>query len=191
MHGQVTLLDRPLPPGEGWGEGLVKSTSSLSTSLIVVSVERIEGVLLSDETSGHEATARPSPRQSFDSRAGTGRGQRLRHAFRACGNVTLTTERLVAAAPHPDPLPEGEGLEFGRYRSRRTPSTQRRRCTHKSRRSIALSLRERVGVRGSSKHASLSTITGRCSCRNFHLPSLRSRSHRQTFASAVARFLRR
>ena len=115
MHVQVTLLDRPLPPGEGWGEGLVKSTSSLSTSLIVVSVERIEGVLLSDETSGHEATARPSPRQSFDSRAGNGRGQRLRHASRACGNVTLTTERLVAAAPHPDPLPEGEGLEIGRY----------------------------------------------------------------------------
>ncbi len=53
MHGQVTLLDRPLPPGEGWGEGLVKRTSSLSTSLIVVSVERIEGVLLSDETSAH------------------------------------------------------------------------------------------------------------------------------------------
>jgi hypothetical protein len=53
MHGQVTSLDRPLPPGEGWGEGLVKSTSSLSTSLIVVSVERIEGVLLSDEPSAH------------------------------------------------------------------------------------------------------------------------------------------
>ncbi len=53
MHGQVTRLDRPLPPGEGWGEGLVKSTSSLSTSLIVLSVERIGGVLLSDETSTH------------------------------------------------------------------------------------------------------------------------------------------
>ena len=53
MHGQVTLLDRPLPPGEGWGEGLVQSTSSLSASLIVVSVERIEGVLLSDEISAY------------------------------------------------------------------------------------------------------------------------------------------
>ena len=28
MHGQVTLLDRPLPPGEGWGEGLVRGCVS-------------------------------------------------------------------------------------------------------------------------------------------------------------------
>ena len=48
---QVPRLERPLPPGEGWGEGPVKSTSSLATSLIVVSVERIEDVLLLDEIS--------------------------------------------------------------------------------------------------------------------------------------------
>src|SRR5258708_24928958 len=76
MHGQVALLDRPLPPGEGWGEGLVKSTSSRSTSLIVVSVERIEGVLLSDETSGHEAIARLSPRRSSILAQGTGAANR-------------------------------------------------------------------------------------------------------------------
>ena len=50
VHGQVARLERPLPPGEGWGEGPVKSTSSLATSLIIVSEERIERVLLSDET---------------------------------------------------------------------------------------------------------------------------------------------
>src|SRR5258708_36676264 len=65
MHGQVTLLDRPLPPGEGWGEGLVKSTSSLSTSLIVVSVERIKGVLLSDEASA----TKPPPDLRLGSRS--------------------------------------------------------------------------------------------------------------------------
>jgi hypothetical protein len=53
LHGQVAQLYRPLPPGVGWGEGPVKSTSALATSLIVVSVERIEVVLLSDATSAH------------------------------------------------------------------------------------------------------------------------------------------
>jgi hypothetical protein len=109
LHGLVTQVDRPLPPGEGRGEGLVQSRRSLSVSLIVVSVERSEGVLLLDETGPHRYHVRRRPFRIAV------RGQQLRHASRACGNVTLTAERLVAAAPHPNPLPEGEGDRAARH----------------------------------------------------------------------------
>jgi multiple sugar transport system substrate-binding protein len=123
LHGLVTQLDRPLPPGEGQGEGLVQSRWSLSASLIVVSVKRSEGVLLSGETGPHRNHVHDILRRSFRT---AGRRQQLRHVSRVGGDVTLAAERLVAAAPHPNdsyrtyPSPQC-GKRIGSIPNKRSP----------------------------------------------------------------------
>jgi hypothetical protein len=87
MLGQVTWLDRPLPPGEGRGEGLVLSTRSRSTSLIGGSVER-----------RHEATA--------DLRLGSRSiPAQITGAVERCANWTT----LCSISPSPQPSPGGRG----------------------------------------------------------------------------------
>src|SRR5258708_25150265 len=104
MHGQVAPLDRPLPPGEGRGEGRVRGPSTRDT------LDHHWSLFLPEFPSAEFAVTKRLPDLRLfsrpDSCAGNGRGQRLRHA---CGNVTLTAEWLIAATPHPDPLPAGEG----------------------------------------------------------------------------------
>src|SRR5258708_19592357 len=100
MYEQVAPLDRPLPPGEGRGEGSVKARDTLDHHWTL---------FLPEPPSAELAVTKPLPDlrlgQSSDSCAGNGRGQRLRHA---CGNATLTAEWLIAATPHPNPLPPAQ-----------------------------------------------------------------------------------
>src|SRR5258708_25966238 len=93
MHVQVTLLDRPLPPGEGRGEGLCHSGSES----IIAKHQRLTPRVKS-RLCNHRLECVEEGRHLF--RAADGHAQLLLHVRKETADVYLAHSEHIDAPPH-------------------------------------------------------------------------------------------